>query len=178
MFSRMLFRRIVEPLFYRPYVYGLGLGGDERVIEYGSGSGSVSRYLATILSSGSLTCVDISESWMRVVTKRLGDYKNVEFKLGDISELQLHDGVYDGVVVHFVLHDIDPQDRVSKLCILADKLKKGGKLYIREPTRKRHGMSPEEIRKEMATAHLTEKSAKEARSMYAGPMFEGIYVKE
>lgn len=177
-FLNTLLRRIVEPFFYRPYVYGLGLKGNEHVIEYGSGSGSVSRYLAAILKSGRLTCVDISGSWMRVVTRRLEGYKHVEFRQGDIARMQLQDGSYDGAVIHFVLHDLDREDRAPKLRILADKLKKGGKIYIREPTREEHGMSPEEIRKEMAGAHLTELSAKETGSMYTGPMFEGVYVKE
>lgn len=75
--------------YYRRYVKEFGLRGNERVLEYGSGPGAASLYLAQQLHSGGghLTCVDISSVWMTHFKKRIHRYLNADFKLGDIVPL-------------------------------------------------------------------------------------------
>jgi len=123
---------------YKRYVEGFGLTGNEWVLDYGSGSGRITRHIAgrLALGGGHLTCVDISTVWMDVVKKRLKRYANVDFKLGDIASLDIPDDAYDVVVVHFVLHHVDA--RQEYVNILSRKLKKSGRLFIRDPVRKEH----------------------------------------
>lgn len=139
---------------YKEYVDRLGLKGGERVLDFGSGSGNPARFIAPLLTDGGrLTCVDVSERWMDVAQKRLRKYSNVEFKLGDIAALDLPEAGYDVVFVHLVLHDIAAADHPRIVQHLARKLKRDGRLFIREPMR---FISPDEIRPLMRQNGLEE----------------------
>jgi ubiquinone/menaquinone biosynthesis C-methylase UbiE len=168
---------VIKGPLYRRYVNSLEIRGDERALEFGCLGGGLSRYLADRLSGGgALTCVDIGRFWIERARKRLKKrFDNVVFKLGDVRTLELVPDSHDAVFVHFALHDVPPPDRQDIVNVLARILAKGGKLYLREPTRPSHGMAAEEIRKLMAKAKLQEVSAQETRSFIRGPMFEAVY---
>ena len=127
--------------------------------------------------TGHLTCVDVSRKWMRVVQKRLKAYSNVDFKLGDIVSLDVSDGTYDVVVMHHVLHHVDRLVRQEKVDALARKLKDGGRLFIREPTREGHGTPVDEIHARMSVAGLRERSVHMTRSFAMGQEYEGVFEK-
>ena len=68
----MLYRIIDEfgnnrlfSFLYKNYIRTLNLKGNERVLDFGSGSGAGSKHLAKILqkSGGHITCIDISKYW-------------------------------------------------------------------------------------------------------------------
>lgn len=163
--------------YCRPYIESLGLIGNELVLEYGSGSGAMSQYLAQALPGGRLTCLDISQVWMGYAKKATRKYTNVDYLQGDIADLNIPDGSYDAVIIHYMLHDIPSGIRHEKMRILLDKLKKGGKAFIREPTSENHGMAAEEIRAIMASNGLRETSYSPGKGRRGGPTFQGIYVK-
>jgi ubiquinone/menaquinone biosynthesis C-methylase UbiE len=165
---------------YQRYVESLGLTGGEWVLDYGSGSGRITRHIAERLApeSGHLTCVDISTVWMDVVKKRLKGYPNADFKLGDIAALDIPDDAYDVVVVHFVLHHVDADVRQKNVSILSQKLKKGGRLFIRDPVREEHGTPAHEIRQLMANAGLHEGAFQMEKSFHLGPRYSGVFVKD
>jgi ubiquinone/menaquinone biosynthesis C-methylase UbiE len=164
---------------YKRYVDSFGLTGDEVVLDYGSGSGRISRHIAERLlpGKGHLTCVDVSKVWMETIQKRLKKYPNVDYKLGDNAALDLADNAYDIVVVHFVLHHVEKDERQERLDILARKLKSHGRLFIREPTRAGHGTSPAEIRAVMSAAGLHERESRMTRSLLMGEVFDGVFDK-
>jgi len=165
---------------YKRYVESFGLTGSEWVLDYGSGSGRIARHIAERLApeGGHLTCVDVSTVWMDVVKKRLKQYSNVDFKLGDIASLDIPDDAYDVVVVHFVLHHVDADVRQKNVSILSQKLKKGGRLFIRDPIREEHGTPAHEIRQLMANAGLHEREFHMEKSFHMGPRYSGAFFKE
>lgn len=164
--------------YYGNYVQGLGLRGSERMLEYGSGPGSASKHLARALGNGGhLTCVDISEVWIGFAKRAVGKYPNVDFQLGDIAAMDITDGSYDAVFIHFVLHDVPEAIRREKVGILVRKLKAGGKVYVREPTGDRHGMPASEIRAILAENGLKEVSAGIGKNPNGWPTFHCVYVK-
>jgi ubiquinone/menaquinone biosynthesis C-methylase UbiE len=169
----------VNSRYYKRYVEGLGLTGSEWVLDYGSGSGRITRHIAERLALGGshLTCVDISTVWMDVVKKRLKRYPNVDFKLGDLALLDIPDDAYNVVVVHFVLHHVDADVRQNYVNMLSRKLKKGGRLFIRDPIREEHGTPVDEIRKLMSNAGLHESSFQMENSIHMGPRYSGTFVK-
>ncbi len=61
----------IGSFFWKNYVKSLNLSGTEKILEYGSGSGALSRHIAPILlkGGGHLTCVDISQKWMGEIQK-------------------------------------------------------------------------------------------------------------
>ncbi len=161
--------------FYKKYVKEIGLKGDEKVLEFGCGAGTLSHHFVKELNSGKLICVDISETAMNILKWILRGYSNVEYKLGDIRELNINNLSYDVVVIHFVLHDVEEGDKDSIVKKLAQTLKDGGRLFIREPMKEGHGMSPEEIRDVMKKAGLEEVSFKYEKKFFSGDMYSGVY---
>ena len=163
---------------YKRYVDSFGLTDNEVVLDYGSGSGRISRHIAERLlpGKGHLTCVDVSKVWMETIQKRLKKYPNVDYQLGDIAALDIADNAYDIVVVHFVLHHVEMDQRQEKVDILVRKLKPRGRLFIREPTRAEHGTPTAEIRALMSAAGLHERESRMTRSLM-GEVFEGVFDK-
>jgi len=178
--TRLIMTPIERP-FYKKYVDGMGLKGGETVLEFGPGSGKMSRYLAKALPRGHLTIVDRSHAWLELVGKLMRNYQNVELMQGRIAELDIPDGTFDIVIASFVIHDVDEYERQKVVDTLAAKLKKGGRMYVRDPEvsgRSGHGISPEDLRRVMHDSGLKELSFERVRPLYMGPMNQGVYVKE
>ena len=169
--------RIMARTYYRYYVESLGFKGDERVLEYGSGPGAMSQYLAQALPYGHLTCVDISKVWMGYMKKVAPKYHNIDLMHGDVADLRIPAESYDIVFIHYVVHDIPASVRREKMGILLNKLKKGGKVFIREPTSPYHGIAPEEVRAIMRENGLREISSAAGKSPQGAPTFQGVYVR-
>jgi ubiquinone/menaquinone biosynthesis C-methylase UbiE len=163
--------------FYKTAVESLELQGRERVLDFGSGAGTPARLLTRKLlqDGGQVTCVDISEVWLKTAVKRLARFPNVEFKLGEISSLGLPDAAYDVVFIHFVLHDIPAGQRPHVVTQLAQKLAAGGRLAIREPL---NAISQEEIRRLMERSRLAEFEASVGQVPLMGPTYQGVFAKK
>jgi ubiquinone/menaquinone biosynthesis C-methylase UbiE len=168
---------ILARTYYRYYVESLSLRGGERVLEYGSGPGAMSKLLAQRLPNGHLTCVDISEVWMGYMKKVARRYPNIDLMQGDIADLDIPVESYDAVIVHYVIHDVPEREQREKMRVLLSKLKKGGKAFIREPTSSYHGIAPEEIRAIMRQNGLREISSATGKSPQGAPTFQGVYIK-
>ena len=163
---------------YKRYVDSFGLAGNEMVLDYGSGWGRISKHIVDRLSQGGhLTCVDVSKVWIEALQKRLSEYSNADYKLGDIAALDMADSVYDIVVVHNVLHHVAKDEQREKVVILARKLKPHGRLFVREFTRAEHGTPVAEIRALMSAAGLNERKSQMNRSLIMGEVFDGVFEK-
>jgi SAM-dependent methyltransferase len=164
---------------YRRYIKQMNLKGDEMVMDFGSGAGPAAEHIAPLLSTGEgeLTCLDISPTWMKVIKARLEKFQNINFVLGDVLQLDLDENIYDIILIHFVLHDIDSSIRQEIILRLAHVLKEGGKIYIREPRSEVHGMPGEEIQELMYNAGLKEIRMDSKRITGIIPINEGIFQK-
>ncbi len=156
-----------ESIFYASYVNNFQLKGNESVLDFGCGGGIGSRCIAKKLSqNGHLTCVDISSFWISKARKRLRNYTDIDFILGDITKLDVPDCSYDVISIFYVLHDIEPDKRQDTVNCLSKKLKEHGRLYISEPTKPFHGITPDEILRLMSQAGLSKKSDEKKKSSY------------
>jgi ubiquinone/menaquinone biosynthesis C-methylase UbiE len=170
--------RIRSRFSHPKYVSSLNFKGDERVLEFGSGGGCMSRALAHALQNGgSLTCVDISPHWISKAQSRLKQFTNIEFLTGDVTRMQLPDAKFDAVVIHFVLHDVLPTARADVMDALAKTLHPEGVLHIREPAKPGHGMPVSEIRALMRGAGLREVRVGCTRSFRLKSICRGIFRK-
>jgi SAM-dependent methyltransferase len=166
---------VLAPGIYRKYAERLDLRGDERVLDFGSGAGTMARYLARRLTQGGrLTCVDVSRMWLDVARRRLRRYPNVSFCLGDIATLDILDASQDVVLIHFVLHDIPAARRPEVVRHLAWTMAFGGRLYIREPLR---FIAVDEIKALMTVAGLREITARQSQVPTQGTLYEGEWQK-
>jgi ubiquinone/menaquinone biosynthesis C-methylase UbiE len=148
----------IRSRFYHPgYVKSLGLSGSERVLEFGSGGGCLSRALIKTLNpEGSLSCVEISPYWVEKARRRLKVFTNIEYLQGDITRMPVPENHFDTVIIHFVLHDVEPSGRIDVVSALAKCLRPEGTVFIREPAKPDHGMPLSEIRVLMQDAGLRE----------------------
>ncbi len=76
-----------------------------------------------------------------------------------------------------MLHDVPARIQREKMRIVLTKLKKGGKVFLREPTSAGHGIAPEEVRAIMRENGLREISSAPGKSPQGVPTFQGVYVK-
>jgi ubiquinone/menaquinone biosynthesis C-methylase UbiE len=176
--ARLFTNLLLSPL-YRRYVQQMGLRGDESVLDYGSGSGAAARHLAKQLEAGGgrLTCMDVSARWQAVLRKVLRVYPDVEYLLGDVRDMGLPAGSFDVVLVHWMLHDIPSWDRPAIVAELARLLRPGGRLFLREPTGKKHGMPAAQARALFTAAGLTETLASEGRVFLLGEYYRAVWVR-
>ncbi len=94
--------------------------------------------------------------YMKKVARK---YPNIDLLHGDIADLRIPDESYDVVFVHYIIHDVPASIQREKMRIVLTKLKKGGKVFLREPTSPGHGIAPEKVRAIMRENGLTEISS-------------------
>lgn len=117
---------------YHSFARFITLRGDEKGLDFGSGYGTVAKYIAPRLTKGNLTCVDISKIWQQECQSYLRNFKNIYYfndhiyRLGSLEK-------FDFIYVHFVLHDLSHSELERVISCLIEMLKPGGMLYIREP---------------------------------------------
>lgn len=154
---------------YTSYIKTLGLNGNERVLDFGSGSGAGSRHLAKILREGDghLTCVDISSYWTEKAKKRMKNYKNVEFLVGELPDLKLAAESFDVVYINYTLHDVSKNLRNGIVKEFYRILKNEGRLFIHEPQRKNDGMPVSEIIELMKDNGFYEERSKAEKNSFS-----------
>ena len=174
-----LFTNVLLSPLYRRYIDQMDLRGDERALDYGSGSGAAARHLARRLRAGGgrLTCMDVSARWQALLRRVLRAYPDVEFRLGDVRTMGLPAESFDVVLVHWMLHDVHPQDRPEIVAELARLLRPGGRLFSREPTGAKHGMPAAQAREVYAAAGLRESLAVEGRLPVIGAYYHAIWTR-
>jgi ubiquinone/menaquinone biosynthesis C-methylase UbiE len=160
--------------YYLSFVNSIGLTGNERILDFGSGSGICSRHIAHRLShrGGHLDCVDVSSRWMKTLQRTLKRYNNVNFFLGNLNELGLEKKSYDLIVSHFVLHEISGEDLPHLLFNFSQLLNIRGRVIFREPMRKMpHG---KELKKLAKSSGLRITSISQSR-LLLGDVIDGIF---
>lgn len=158
--------------YYRSFARKLKLRGDEKVLDFGSGSGMCSRHIAELLDKGGkLDCLDISRGWHTVIQNTMQGYVNVGCHLGSLGYDGLPNAAYDLVVIHFVIHDIPYYERQDAFRELGLKLRPGGRLVFREP--KGQGLILADLERLAAGASLDVSQIKENRTVI-GEVYDGI----
>lgn len=180
--AEVMWTQCIAPItqaLYRPYVRRLGLKGNEKAIDFGSGPGITARLIADILlkGNGHLTCIDISRVWVKVAQRRLRGYPNVDFMTGMVSDLRITPGSYDVVIIHLTMHEVERHLRFDAVRALSNALRYGGKVFIREPMREGHGMTADEIRELMSGNGLKEISYELTKALHFGPVYAGVFEK-
>ncbi len=170
--TRLLGRTLLRP-FWRGWVGRLGIQSGERVLDFGSGSGQLSRRLALAVGpTGHVTCLDVSTRWLELARRELSDLEWVSFHLG--SPEQVDRAAYDLVHVHYVLHDLPRVTRGDILAILMGRLREGARLAVREPLY--YGtLDVDELLALTERLGLELLSGPARRWWLAGPVVEAVY---
>lgn len=162
----------------RTYCDSLGLSGHEHVLEPGSGTGALTGILSRKLSKGgSVTCVDPSMPLMNIARRELKYANNVIFVPGVIHGIKAQPKGFDACVIHYMLHDIKPCEREAFLEKVNTLLSDDGRVYIREPIAKRHGIPVGEIGSLMRDAGFREVSSSVKKGIISWPYMTAVYRK-
>jgi ubiquinone/menaquinone biosynthesis C-methylase UbiE len=144
--SYSLFCPIYGRSYYKELLKALKLSGNESVLDFGSGAGVLAKKIIKELSNkGKLTCIDLSKAFLRRVRKKLRDYTNVDYFLGDIRELDIPFNTFDVITISWVIHHL-PKEEISEIIqTIANTLKKEGKIYVIEFLSPPHGISEKNL---------------------------------
>lgn len=170
----LLISNLTRRLRYHRFIDDLDLKGNELVLDFGSGWGDNTRYISDALDKGGrVIALDISSKWQDIVKKRLKGRNNIEYVNSNVLTASLPDSSFDVIVIHYVLHEVPIEDRQPTVKELASKLRPGGIIQMREPTKKGHGMPVDEVRSLMRSVNLTESRKIEKRAN-----FQARYTKD
>lgn len=119
---------------------GLGLRGDERVLDVGCGRGMVLVQVARRLPRGTAVGVDLwrtsdqsgnAEEVTRANARAAGVGERVELRTGDMTGLPFADEEFDLVVSSLAVHNVPGEDgRARAISEAARVLKPGGRLVV------------------------------------------------
>lgn len=141
-----LFCPIYGRSYYKELLKSLKLTGSESIFDFGSGAGVLAKKLIKKLSNGGkLTCLDLSEAFLRKVRKKLRNYTNVDFILGDIREMGISANSFDRITISWVIHHLPKEELQDILQSIVNTLKPDGKIYVIEFLSPPHGIPEAEL---------------------------------
>lgn len=158
---------------YKEFADRLPVDGNERVLDFGCGMGTVAYFAVKKLPRGHLTCLDISSKWLNACRKTLRKYGNVSFLQSEATALQKES--FDVAYCHFVLHDIEQEELERVIPALVESIKPGGAFIFREPLNEAEKLST--IKKLTKQKGLTIKDSRITDIPLMGNAIESIYVK-
>lgn len=168
--SKLLFF-LYRKSVYEKFANRLPIEGNEQVLDFGCGMGSVAYYVTKKLPYGHLTCFDISKKWLKVCRKTMSKYKNVTFINSDF--INLSSNCFDIIYCHFVLHKVSNLEKI--ILLLIRTLKKDGLLILKEPIKDIDKLN--DINMLIKKYNLTLKKSRITDSPFIGSSIESIYIK-
>ncbi len=176
-YMQQALRPISKKYLYSSYANSLPLRPYYKLLEFGSGIGAMAELLARRLSEGQLTCVDISNRYLKRARKNLKEYPNTTFLKGKLVNLDLKPGEFDAINIHYVLHDVLKENREKLLAEMFELLQPGGKVFLREPINEKHGMPYDEIEELFANAGFYPLYSEKRRFRFFGDVYTACFTK-
>ena len=120
-------------IYYEKLMKQFNLQGSESILDFGSGVGSLARKVAPRLQKdGKLICLDVSPKLLEYTKGKLKKYTNVDYVLGNISNLSLPDKNLDIIVSTWVLHHLEKEELDNTVDKFGSLLKENGRIFIIE----------------------------------------------
>lgn len=111
-------RRMLIPSLKRHFQTTTGEG--LHFLEVGSGTGSLTKFIAMALPKAQITCIDLSPHYLERAKAKLKGFKRINFLQGKAEDLNFKDNSFDAVFSCYLFHEL-PQD-VRRL-VMAEKLR-------------------------------------------------------
>lgn len=129
-FERLEYQSSLPQYDYRVELQELEVAPGARVLDVGSGSGIVARYLAETHPGARVVGCDLSGPRMARARAAAGTFANLEFRTEDVLQLRFADHSFDIAVCRFVLEHLEPATRPRALAEIARCLAPGGRLCV------------------------------------------------
>lgn len=135
--------------------------------------GTVAHYTVKRLTHGHITCLDISERWLKICRKTLRGFSNVDFVHAET--LTLSADSFDLVYCHFVLHDVEEDALATVINAIVNCLKSGGIIVFREPLKEAEKLNI--IKRLIVQNKLVLKNSRIIDVPLMGNTLESVYIK-
>jgi ubiquinone/menaquinone biosynthesis C-methylase UbiE len=123
----------LERRYHRIVIRQLALRGDERILDIGCGTGTLTRDIAAALSDKSRSCctgLDAAEKMIEVARRKAAGIPNIRFDAAVAERLPYDDNFFDAAVSTFFFHHIHFALKKKVLAETARVLKPGGRLMV------------------------------------------------
>ena len=90
-------------------------GAGLRLLEIGAGTGRATRFVQQAFPKARITCVDLSDAYLKAAQKQLRRSYRVDFVQADGAKLSFEDEPFDGVYSVFLFHELPLEERLAVL---------------------------------------------------------------
>jgi ubiquinone/menaquinone biosynthesis C-methylase UbiE len=129
-FERLEYQSSLRQYDYRVELHELEIPRGARVLDAGTGSGIVARYLAEKHPSARVVGCDLSEQRVGRAGEAARALENVAFRVEDVRRLSFPDASFDVIICRYVLEHLGPAARRQALAELVRCLAPGGQLCV------------------------------------------------
>lgn len=127
-------RRMLIPALKRHFQTTTGEG--LHFLEVGSGTGSLTRFIAMALPKAQITCVDLSPHYLARAKAKLKNFKRIGFLAGKAEDLNFKNNSFDAVFSCYLFHELPQEVRRQALAEKLRVLKPSGLLGITDSIQK------------------------------------------
>lgn len=99
-----------------------------KVLDLGSGTGNLSLAVKKKFPKARITCLDLADSMIQQTQLKLADYRDVDYLVGDLRDLEAL-CEYDAVVSSLAIHHLQRGEQKSFYSKLYSALKESGVFY-------------------------------------------------
>lgn len=123
----------LERRYHRLVIQALELHGEEKILDIGCGTGTLTRDIAAALSDKNRSCctgLDAAETMIAVARKKAAGIPNIHFDAAIAEHLPYENGSFDAAVSAFFFHHIHFELKKKVLAETARVLKPGGRFIV------------------------------------------------
>lgn len=123
----------LERRYHRIVIQHLALRGDEKILDIGCGTGTLTRDIAAALTDKQLSCstgLDAAEQMIEVAKRKAAGIPNIHFDAAIAEHLPYADAAFDAAVSTFFFHHIHFELKKKVLAETARVLKPGGRFIV------------------------------------------------